>query len=187
MVNEEEAKRDCGASCAEAEQETWLPDFLSSWLVGPAMNPDPWLCLGLVTLSEVQAEGCVSSPLSFSRSLPQLFLSAHLSPAREGRRGGDGEQKCQRDIKQSASVCALIVQPVWFPSPPPPFLLLPTSPLYTLLRRAINSSSLLQISLSFLLLRQHPYHFFCKSSWPTFALLWFITLASQGQYHQQFT
>lgn len=178
--------KDGGASCpwggaGPSGSEIWsLPYLLTFWLAGPPMNPDPWLCLGLVTLSEVQAERCVFSQalicaLSSSLFSPWLFLSAHSSLAREGRQGGDGEQKCQRDIKQSASVCALIVQPVWFPSPPshPPFLLL-TSPLYTLLHRAINSSSLLQISLSFLL-HQHPYHFFCKSSLPTFALIWFIT------------
>lgn len=162
MVYEEEAKRrwrklnrgGVGPSGRLLGSETWsVPDLPTSWLAGPHMNPDPWLCLGLVTLSEVQAQRCVSSQTLVCAlsplSLPWLLLSAHSSPVREGRWGGDGEQKCQRDIKQSASVCALIVQPVWFPSPPSlPLFLRLTSPLYTLLRRAINSSPPLQISKS---------------------------------------
>jgi len=106
-----------------------------------------------------------------------LFLAAHSSQVREVWRGGDGEQKCQWDIKQSASVCALKVQPVWFPSPvslpplPPPHISsIDVSPQSN---KFILFSPNLQISLS-LLLHQHPYHFFCWSIRPPFALLWFI-------------
>lgn len=102
---------------------TWShSDLLTSRLAGLPMNPDPWHCLGLVTLSQVDSRPCSLS----------LRLCPFVSGERgsEGRLGGDGEQKCQRDIKQSASVCALIVQPVWFPSLPSLLFLLLTSPLY---------------------------------------------------------
>lgn len=115
-------------------------------------------------------QNVISPPLCF-------FLSAHSDPVTEGWWGGDGEQKCHRDIKQSASVCALKVQPVWFPSSPslPLFLPLRLSSINVSPRSNIFIlfSPNLQISLS-LLLYQHSCHFSADPSGlplPFFGLL----------------
>lgn len=98
--------------------ETGSLPVLPTPLIGcPPLEPWPLTSSRACDLewsASSQALVCVLPALA----LRQLFLSARLSPAGEGWWGEDGEQKCQRDIKQSASVCALMVQPVWFPSPP---------------------------------------------------------------------
>lgn len=115
-----------------------------------------------------------SPQCSFSSlSLLWLFLSAHSSPVGVGRWGGDGEQKCQQDIKQSASVCALIVQPVWFPSflCSSPFSLPVIFFIYT---SPQSNKFILCKSMSSLL---RPYHFFCRYFLTPFSLKWFMTQA----------
>lgn len=150
-----------------------LGHLLIGW---PSLEPWPLTLSGACDLdwSTGRALSLLpDSPLcSFSSlSLPWLFLSAHSSPVGEGRWGGDGEQKCQQDIKQSASVWALIVQPVWFPSflhPSP--LSLPV--IFFIYTSPQSNKFILCKSMSSLL---HPYHFFCRYFLPPFSLKWFMT------------